>query len=83
MVESLPEKAGDARDTGLTPGRGTNSSPQSASGFLTSVLLCCAHCCCSDGKSLHQKKSNINYTTESGLLLHMNISNKRFDEKES
>ena len=30
-----------------------------------------------------KKNQNINYTTQNGLLLHMNISNKRFDEKES
>ena len=88
MVENLPENAGDARDTGLTPGWGTNSNLLSTCGFLTSVLFCCAHCCCSDSKSFHPKKKkkknqNINYTTQNGLLLHMNISNKRFDENES
>ena len=30
-----------------------------------------------------KKNQNINYTTQNGLLLHMNISNKRFDENES
>lgn len=40
----------------------------------------------SPGEMNYQKKKtkqNINYTTQNGLLLHMNISNKRFDEKES